>query len=207
MGIDYAYEIIADRTAGEKLVRAVAKRCTPERAARLCAAIANGAERVMFEFERDGIEGGNSKPRDVCLSFCFPLDAKLIEDGAFVVDEPFPHAQVGCIWSEFLFGEKFVYLQAVAATTGMSLLFERSPSIRRTFVEIAEEAGARLAMFDDEQGINLAVWPVERRIAARPRPEGSESSEPAKQLQPVYGTPEWVDAWCADQLERAGLVP
>lgn len=176
MGLDYAFELIAERTAGDRLLRTLAEYVTPEDSELLLACLPFDAQQPLRRYGRDHLKG----MRDVCLSFLFPPDELLEgyskDTGRARVNGLIP---VGCIYSSFKVGEQILVFRAAAATTDMSRLFEQSPSVLETWRMIAAQAGALLLLLDDEKFDNWAIWPVERRLG---RPDYVGSSDDARYL-------------------------
>jgi hypothetical protein len=170
MGLDYAYEMIVARPAVHPLLRAFAAHLAPADGRRLLAAIDAGECEVMRHIARQDYEqsfadtgrGGG----DVCFSFHFLPDAELTEyDKDSRMARVPARVPVGCVWTSVRCGKRFAVVRATAATTGMSRLFERSQSVRSTFMHIGQVGGALLVLFDDEQGDFGCVWPHTGRLA------------------------------------------
>jgi len=170
MGLDYSFELIAERQDADRLIRSLAEHLTPNNRERLLACLPftdlmlRNIRRNEFEqslFEKHGDE-------HICLSFLFPLDDRLVE---YAQSSPIqPHngqLQVGCVWSSIRCGTHFIAFRAAAATTAMSLLFEKSQSVRATFAKIGQDGGAKLVLFNDEQQSHVAIWPCEGRFSLR----------------------------------------
>jgi hypothetical protein len=75
----------------------------------------------------------------------------------------------------------------------MSLLFQRSQSVRATFKEAGQSGGAFLVSFDDEREDFVAVWPFQGRF----NPLGERESFDDDELKLK------VDEYCADLIASA----
>jgi hypothetical protein len=120
MGLDYAYELIAERQSADSLIRAVCNHIAPDDAARLLDAVSLGVADVMDrvqrnDFERQLYERGG---KDICLSFLFAEDEHLAE---YAKESPLApvdgRIRVGCVWTSIECGSRFVLVRATAATT------------------------------------------------------------------------------------------
>jgi hypothetical protein len=195
VGLDYSYELIAERGSADRLVRTVCDHLAPEDRARVLDALSQGMADVMDHVRRDEFErqlferGGN----DVCVSFLFAEDEHLAE---YAKESPLApidgRVRVGCVWTSIECGSSFVLVRATAATTGMSRLFERSPSVRATFAKAGHSGGALLVLFDDEREDFAAVWPFQGRFA---RSGGRDCFDDECKLK--------VDEYCADLVTSA----
>lgn len=107
---------------------------------------------------------------------------------------------VGCVWSEFLLGHRYLLFRATAATTRMSLLFAQSFSVRDTFATVGREAGASLVGFDDEQGELVGVWPRQGQA-------GSFVIDMYAMYASLEPDGERIDSYCAATLAVFGLGP
>lgn len=196
MGIRYSYELIAERRSADRLVRAIGDHVEPDGKAWLSEFLRLGIGQVKDGVRTDDLErrlfalGGD----DVCLSFLFAEDEELAEYASESqvppVDGRFP---VGCVWTSIDFGGEYVLVQATAATSGMSRLFERSASVRETFTEAGQSGGALLVSFDDESGNPVGVWPFRGRFALSAGFDFFEDDEGKLN----------VDAYCADLVASA----
>jgi len=196
MGLDYAYELIAERHSADRLVRAVCEHLAPDDRTRLLGVLGLGVVDVMEHVQRDDFErqlferGG----KDICLSFLFTADEHLTE---YAKQSPVAPAdgrvQVGCVWTSIECGSRFTRLRATAATSDMSRLFERSTSVRKTFSDAGRSGGALLVMFDDEREDFVSVWPIRGRFVPAGEPDSFEDDE--LKLK--------VDAYCADLVASA----
>ena len=194
MGLDYAYELIAARESADRLVRALRDRLVAEDRARLLATLQSGLAGAVDHVERDVFERQlfQQGAKELCLSFLFPEDEPL----ALFANDLAPvdgRVQVGCVWTTIECGSEYVLLRATAATSSMSLLFERSRSVRSTFCEAGRTGGALLVLFDDEREDFAAVWPYEGRFAHKAATESLEDDQCNLN----------IDGYCAYLLDSA----
>ena len=194
MGLDYSYEIIASREAAARLVESLAAHLVSSDAERLLTASRESAEGLMANVRREQYEA-----RDLCLSFLFGSDERIAEHGGIdgMSDPATNRVAIGCVWSKFRCGDRFVLFSATAATSAMSRLFESSPSIRAAFTQIGREAGALLVAFDDEQGALVGVWPCTQRMGACVLDEMVRDAD----FELL------VDPYCTAVLQAFGIAP
>jgi len=222
MGLDYSYELIALRGRTKQLVSALLTHLVPKDHDRLLAALGSGDEKLLQTVQRDDLESMLfEKGYDsLCLAFLFPSDDHLKEYGGIeeFADIEGNRVAVGCVWGSLEVGNNYIRFTATAATSSMSRLFEKSPSIRKTLTQIAKDAAADLLIFDDESDGNvLAVWPSEQQIK-RPRGIGMSAentqslAELVRQMEKLPVESEKskldikidIDRYCAEQLAMAG---
>ncbi len=160
MGLDYAFELIAERSSADRVIRAIAEHLDPTDSGRLLACVPSDVDCPLGDIERTPLEQNMS---DLCLGFLFPPDGQV---EAYSPERKLINGlvRIGCVWSTLIVEGNLVIFRATAATTGMSLLFEESPSVRNTWISIAQKAGALLLLLDDERFDNRAIWPVERLL-------------------------------------------
>ncbi|MBB4737193.1 hypothetical protein BJY16_000652 [Actinoplanes octamycinicus] len=105
----------------------------------------------------DCSDGGNL---DLDTSLMFEVGDDEIRD--FLDGPGGDRAAIGFIYLTVSFesGRRpgFAELDFTAATTGMSLLFERSASVRRLFTGLAEQVGAVCCLLDKEQHGYQICW-------------------------------------------------
>ena len=107
--------------------------------------------------ECSGIRGFRSMKgeyeNDYCLSMLFERDEVLRE---YEADYHFrgegDKVTVGCIWTSLYAGRRLAVMTFTAATTNMSLLFQRSPKIRETWTDLARATRSLALFFDKEEG-------------------------------------------------------
>ena len=147
MGLDYSFELVVEIARLERALVAIADALVPSDRERLLRSI--GPDPVRFSIESSG---------DRCFSFLFPPDDDLLVYPSGQV-EPCGRFGVGCVWCDLRIRDGVAVFRATAATTCMSLLFERSESVRAVWASIAEQCGAWFVMFDDETYENRVLWP------------------------------------------------
>ena len=101
----------------------------------------------------------------LATNLMFPSDSFLVADA-----DGFPsrHLDDGTISVGFIYltigswSPELVVFDLTAATSGMSRLFEDSPSIRARFVSVLEDHGGICGVFDDEDKtdhVGYLLWP------------------------------------------------
>jgi hypothetical protein len=117
-----------------------------------------------------GIRGCRSmneeNENDYCLTMCFKRDKVLQEyEAKYHMDPSRELLVLGCVWTSVRAGNQFAAIASTAATTEMSLLFNRSPQIKRTWMNLAQGMKAIALFFDREEGDrwNL-IYPAKRKV-------------------------------------------
>ncbi|RYE93057.1 MAG: hypothetical protein EOO75_05250 [Myxococcales bacterium] len=82
--------------------------------------------------------------------------------------EPDEKARVGCLYTSFGRGQRWLIITASAATSSISRLMAGSASIRATWIAMAEAMGARALFFDEEQDDWWWLLYPDEREAPRP---------------------------------------
>lgn len=197
MGLDYAYELIAERQSVDRLIRAVCEHLAPNDRTRVLGVLGSGLADVMDHVQRDRDVERHLYERgvkDICLSFLFAADEHLTEYAKeFPLAPVDGRVRVGCVWTSVECGSRFALVRATAATSAMSLLFEYSTNVRKTFSDIGQSGGALLVTFDDERQDLVSVWPCQGRFAPSGEPESFEDDKCKSK----------VDGYCADLLASA----
>ena len=200
MGLHYSYEVVTARQYFDRLIGAIVKHLVSKEADRLTTALSKGSDRVMQSVLRDALEAPLFEKgiEDLCLTFLFPADERLAAYGGIQeVDEPESgRLAVGCVWSWMRCGEHYALFRGTAATTKMSHLFQESPRVRDTFVQIGKDSGAVLVVLDDEQETGFGIWPREGRLTSGLDPD--DIPEPLSE-------PQDIDRYCSAQLAGAGI--
>jgi hypothetical protein len=156
MGLDYSFELVVEIAKLERALVAIADALVPSDRERLLRSVAPDPVGWLERIERTGTDARMS---DVCFSFLFSPDDDLLVYPSGQV-EPCGRVGVGCVWCYLRIRDDGVAVfRATAATTCMSLLFERSESVRAVWASIAEQCGAWFVMFDDETYENRVLWP------------------------------------------------
>jgi hypothetical protein len=192
MGLSYSYEIITPLDATTRLVESLSAHLVPDDAGRLLSAVRASPERLLDVIKRESHES-----HELCLSFLFPTDEYIAAHGGIerLSDPASGRVAIGCVWSSLKCGNRFALFRGTAATSGMSRLFESSPSVRATFTRIGQVAGACLVLFDDEQLDLVGVWPRTGRMSSRAVDESGQDY--AREVQ--------VDQYCGDVLRAFGV--
>lgn len=150
MGLDYEFQIVAPRDGLDALLRATtAVARPPERELLLAAArgVAAGQIRQLVE----------EKHHELGLCLLFAPDERLLRDDWARM--PDGRVSVGYIYTRLWLGVRDAIVTYTAATTGMSRLFDESPSVRETFRSIGVAADATSVSLDRERGDLVQVWP------------------------------------------------
>ena len=165
MGLDFSFFVVTSRDRVNELLETVAAFVAEEDEARLRAALPwqpsidrvspwRGEspardQRGFLNLQRHSHERGE----DRCFTFLFPPDEELAKyrlscsstrrgrDG---------RVPVGCVWCQIRAGDRLAVFHAVAASTDMSRLFQRSSSVRSVWSKISIEAEATALLFDFE---------------------------------------------------------
>ena len=173
MGLDYSFILVTDLERADMLIRELANHLDAEGRQRLSSCLPYDAQvgfrsvrRGEFEqslFDKHGIQ-------DLCFSFLFPTDVDLLKYAADQSREVQDgKLSVGCVWCSIRSEQRFLAFSATAATTAMSLLFERSAAVKATFADIGRRAGASLVMLDDERPPSIiGIWPSIGRFSLQP---------------------------------------
>lgn len=107
-----------------------------------------------------------------CLTFLIPKDEALRAyeadtwENAGIPPSPSPSTHMGCIYINIMAGENYAVVDFTAATSNMSLAFERSKNVRRHFVTLAGKSNA-LAMYldtDMEPEADRLLYPDGRKM-------------------------------------------
>jgi len=148
---------------------------------------------------REGIGGlalrEYERANDVCFTFVFPPDSELVcyasEYEPPPTGGPIP---VGCVYTKLHVGREHSLLTCTAATSSMSRVFERSPSVRDSWRNLAVTARSRALFFDAERdSVWDRLWP-DPRTARRPELDAFSSEDFAHLTD--------VDAYCAAALSE-----
>ncbi|BCJ42651.1 hypothetical protein GCM10010168_06070 [Actinoplanes ianthinogenes] len=163
MGLDYAYEIHLPATRVRRALEAVVDLAPPGEKAATPVLLPGGARLTVpftSNFRGDPVDCSDGRTLNLDTSLMFEVGDDEIRE---FLDEPGgDRAAIGYIYLTVFFegGRRpgYAKLDFTAATTGMSLLFERSPSVRRLFTGLAEEAGAACCLLDKEHNGYEVCW-------------------------------------------------
>ena len=133
---------------------------------------------------------------DYCLTLCFRRDKVIREyEARYNMQGKHDTIMLGCIWTSVYAGKQFAVIKSTAASTEMSLLFLRSPVIKKTWADLAKEMGAVALFFDQEDGDEWNLfYPAHRKVV---RPDDD-----------AYWIDDGliVDAFCQDAVRLAGII-
>ncbi|BEL05537.1 hypothetical protein Q0Z83_037280 [Actinoplanes sichuanensis] len=168
MGIDYGYALYLPTHAVGRALRAAAAIARPGIGP--VDVTVPGGERITLPFR--GKPTGDVDHWELDSLLYFPVGDEAIRRWAererTAGSQEHPDA-LGRIWIGSIYlsfwrnhglRPGYSQLKFTAATTGMSRLFEQSPSIRDVFVELAESAGAVCLVLDREGDGDEVCWPV-----------------------------------------------
>jgi hypothetical protein len=208
LGLDYSFIVVLSRS---ELSFALEKLCTvlyEEDRLRMqrCLPWEPEVERYQYQVDKGrgfreclGIRSyrlmKEEYENDYCLTMCFKRDKVIGEyEDQYNMNRKHDMIMLGCIWTSVYAGNRFAAITSTAATTGMSLLFQRSPSIKKTWTGLAQKMKAIALFFDQEEGDqwNL-IYPARRKVM---RPDDD-----------AYWIDEslMVDAYYQDAIRLAGI--
>jgi hypothetical protein len=211
MGLDFSFSVIAKSAQVDLLLKELASRVCEKDARRLIGALPwKPAIRHSVLWEsgaRDeycqGIAGltleAGEHPNLYCLSFLFPPDAILVQytrnnRGTPTVGD---RIAIGCVWTSLYVGTEFALLKGTAATTGMSVLFQSSSSVKSVWLELARRSLARALFFDTEDDHEWLLLHPQVRTVTRP-------------YDACFWSPDFVtlriDEYCWEMLHLAHLT-
>jgi|GEM_PF-2770165 len=213
MGLDYSFFVVTPKDRVNRLLETIATYVAEEYGARLRAALpwTPSIDRVsqwLGEVPARDQRGISNLPRrsyepgeERCFTFLFPPDEILTDYGRSC-----PTARrrrdgrvpVGCVWCGISAGDEWAMFHALAASSDMSRLFERSGSVRALWSKIAIEAAASALLFDFED--------PDRWELLYPRAE----QIPKPDEEPYLFADEQnlnVDAYFTEVLREAGIEP
>ncbi|MFE3517246.1 hypothetical protein [Streptomyces sp. NPDC059166] len=176
MGLTYSYATYLRPRRVARLLGQLAGLAPPEYGAQPTEIILPGGERLVVPFRSQAAPG---EPVDASDGSAFELDTSLMfePDEALVeyardygpAAEPDGRVQIGYVYASVRFSSHlhpgYAEVDCWAATSGMSRLFARSPSIRRTFTGIAASSGGVCCLFDTGDGGPAQVcWMADEAI-------------------------------------------
>jgi hypothetical protein len=163
MGLDYAYEIHLPAGRVRHALEAVVELAPPGEKSSVLITLPGG-DRLTVPFTSHFAEGpvdcSDGRNLNLDTSLMFEVGDDEIRE---FLDEPGgERAAIGYIYLTVYFAERrrrgYAELTFTAATTGMSLLFERSASVRKLFTELAERVGAACCLLDKEHNGYEICW-------------------------------------------------
>ena len=129
MGLDYCFESIVRRDSIGQFAAALASHLTPDDGNLLIDALRRDPERLMELAKLPDFE----KYSQLCLTFLFEPDESIDDyEANYRLSDPVTgRVAVGCVWTSFYLGGRFVRSRFTAATSAMSIVFERSSNVRK----------------------------------------------------------------------------
>nr|QFZ91176.1 hypothetical protein EKO22_01160 [Synechococcus elongatus PCC 11802] len=96
-------------------------------------------------------------PPDVCLCFVVALDevVKTLETQTL---EQTDQVSIGCVWTAFSFGDRYLLTSATSSYSAMAKAFEDSRSIQSLFTDIAEQSASESLILTDDWNQSQLVW-------------------------------------------------
>ncbi|MEV4639496.1 hypothetical protein AB0J80_19295 [Actinoplanes sp. NPDC049548] len=213
MGVDYSYQVYVPHRAVGRFLRNVAALSRNDGTG-TTVLLPDGTEVLLpgtygFEAGRTVEWADVIAASSFDLSPCFPADAPLREFDAMYggTAHPWPDGtvrySVAYTYLMVFDGSELLPEHSIfdftPATTGQSQLFLRSPSIRRTFADLAMSVGAPLCLLDVEEDFHVVVTARDRALSIRvPGPcvlwdRGARAAEAYRELS-AEPTPEgrWI---------------
>jgi hypothetical protein len=163
MGLDYAYEIHLPASQVRRALEAVVELAPPGQKPSVPVTLPGG-ERLIIPFTSnfadDPVDCSDGRNLSLDTSLMFEVGDDEIRE---FLDEPGgDRAAIGYVYLTVYFDGRrrpgYAELNFTASTTGMSLLFERSASVRRLFTGLAERVGAACCLLDKEQNGYEVCW-------------------------------------------------
>jgi hypothetical protein len=191
MGFTYSYELIAPAARTGRLVAALLPHLCREDRVRLRAALPwrprrstthqwCNDEQVQVRHGIAGLCGESDLDDSYCFSMLFRRDEAIDEyedrrsfDRSRGLPTEVGRVRVGCVWVSLRAGRSLCVLEASAATSCMSVLFQDSENVRQTFRRIARAARA-LALFFDAEERDLVLCARQERGVTQPDHEPYE---------------------------------
>ncbi len=215
MGLRYSFEIVTAKSRVDLLLRRLAEIVAAEDRERLLAAIpwspeidrvtrCRDGESVRLRYGITGLARHEERQNDYCLSFLFPSSDALSDYELLQRRTASPsrgRVPVGCVWSSLEAGRELAVLRCMAATTCMSVLFERCTGGRALWAELGWASNATAVFLDTEAEAWELVFPSGRTV---PRPDEEPYLLEGMDLE--YERYVHVDAYYGEALRLAGLA-
>ncbi|GAA2750742.1 hypothetical protein [Kitasatospora cinereorecta] len=168
MGLDYSYEIFTPaRNVTRALAELVQLAPRPRRKPPLTLTIPGGDRLVVpftSHFRSDPVDCSAGGTLELDTSLVVGVDDAVresVEGHGFELDE-LGRAAIGYIYLTVRFAPaehpRYASLQFTAATTGMSLMFEQSASVRAVFTGLAAASGGVCCVLDTEIDTVELCW-------------------------------------------------
>jgi hypothetical protein len=186
MGLTYGYDIHLPPRSVAGALAAVAALAPPSRDVPPLDVTLPGGERIVLPFT----SGFGSEPVDCASLDSLDLDTSLmfpVDDAVRAYGESYGlppeengRVQIGYVYLTVRFASfldpRYTALEFWAPTSGLSRLFARSASIRRTFTDLAATVGAACCLFDVGDGSPGEVCWVSGEADFPPAPSSPRGS-------------------------------
>ncbi|MEU4979186.1 hypothetical protein [Streptomyces sp. NPDC021969] len=180
MGLTYSYDIHLPPRGVAGALAAVAELAPPSRDVPPLDITLPGGDRVVLPFtsgfSSDPVDCFTRETLDLDTSLMFPVDdaVRAYKESSGLPPEEDGRAQIGYVYLtvrfESFLDPEYTALEFRAATSGMSRLFARSASIRKTFTDLAAAVGAACCLFDVGDGSPEEVCWVSGEAGFPPAP-------------------------------------
>ncbi|AZB71427.1 hypothetical protein [Synechococcus elongatus] len=113
------------------------------------------------EPELRSILATKTAPPDICLCFVVALDevVKTLDTQAI---EQTDHVAIGCVWTAFRFGDRYLLTSATSSYSAMAKAFEESQSIQSLFTDIAQQSASEALFLLDDWNQSQLLWRSDR---------------------------------------------
>jgi hypothetical protein len=162
MGLTYGYDIHLPPRGVAGALAAVAELAPPSRDVPPLDVTLPGGERIVLPFTSgfgsEPVDCSDSETLDLDTSLMFPVDdaVRAYGEAYGLPPEENGRVQIGYVYLTVRFASfldpRYTALEFWAPTSGLSRLFERSVSIRRTFTDLAATVSAACCLFDVGDG-------------------------------------------------------
>jgi len=162
MGLTYGYDVYLRPRNVAGALAAVAELAAPSRDVPPLDVTLPGGERITLPFtsgfRSEPVDCADSGTLDLDTSLMFPVDdaVRAYGESYGLPPEEDGRVRIGYVYLTVRFRSfldpRYTSLEFWAATSGMSRLFERSASIRKTFTDLAVGVGAECCQFDVGDG-------------------------------------------------------
>ncbi len=68
------------------------------------------------------------------------------------------HVAIGCVWTAFRFGDRYLLTSATSSYSAMAKAFEDSRSIQSLFTDIAEQSASEALVLVDDWNTSSLLW-------------------------------------------------
>ncbi|MFG2426964.1 hypothetical protein [Streptomyces sp. NPDC048590] len=175
MGLVYSYAVHLHPRRVVRLLEQLARLAPPEYGAQPTDLVLPGGQRLTVPFGSqrtgDSVDASDGSTFELDTSLMFEPDDALAEYARDYGPAPAPdgRVQIGYVYATVRFSSDlhpgYAEVDCWAATSGMSRLFARSPSIRRTFTGVAAASGGVCCLFDTGDGSPAQVcWMADEAI-------------------------------------------